>query len=79
MKPFVYQGVKVKDNYKVVSSEGQTVKENVHFDFVEGMEKSRLELRAVARKRRRRDLTSPMGCVFEFVILMIVGKQQAKK
>jgi len=50
MKPFVYQGVKVKDNYKVVSSEGQTVKENVHFDFVEGMEKSRLELRAVARK-----------------------------
>ena len=50
MKPFVYQGVKVKDNYKVVSSEGQTVKENVHFDFVEGMEKSRLELRAIARK-----------------------------
>ena len=34
MKPFVYQGVKVKDNYKVVSSEGQTVKENIHFDFV---------------------------------------------
>ena len=50
MKPFIYQGVKVKDNYKVVSSEGQTVKENVHFDFVEGMEKSRLELRAIARK-----------------------------
>ena len=50
MKPFVYQGVKVKDNYKVVSSEGQTVKENVHFDFVEGMEKSHLELRAIARK-----------------------------
>ena len=50
MKPFVYQGVKVKDNYKVVSSEGQTVKENIHFDFVEGMEKSRLELRAIARK-----------------------------
>ena len=50
MKPFVYQGVKVKDNYKVVSSEGQTVKENIHFDFVEGMEKSHLELRAIARK-----------------------------
>ena len=50
MKPFVYQGVKVKDNYKVVSSEGQTVKENIHFEFVEGMEKSHLELRAVARK-----------------------------
>ena len=50
MKPFVYQGEKVKDNYKVVSSDGQTVKENIHFDFVEGMEKSHLELRALARK-----------------------------
>ena len=50
MKPFVYQGEKVKDNYKVVSSDGQTVKEKVHFDYVPGMEKSRLELRGVARK-----------------------------
>ena len=50
MKPFVYQGEKVKDNYKVVSKDGQTVKEKVHFEFVEGMEKSRLELRAIARK-----------------------------
>ena len=50
MKPFVYQGEKVKDNYKVVSSAGQTVTERVHFDYVPGMEKSHLELRAVARK-----------------------------
>ena len=50
MKPFIYQGEKVKDNYKVVSSDGQTVKERVHFDYVPGMEKSRLELRGVARK-----------------------------
>ena len=50
MKPFVYQGEKVKDNYKVVSSAGQTVSERVHFDYVPGMEKSRLELRGVARK-----------------------------
>ena len=50
MKPFVYQGEKVKDNYKVVSSAGQTVKERVHFDYVPGMEKSHLELRGVARK-----------------------------
>ena len=50
MKPFVYQGEKVKDNYKVVSSAGQTVKEKVHFDYVPGMEQSRLELRGVARK-----------------------------
>ena len=50
MKPFIYQGDKVKDNYKVVSSDGQTVSERVHFDYVPGMEKSRLELRGVARK-----------------------------
>ena len=45
MKPFKYQGEKVKDNYKVVSSNGQKVTEKVHFDYVEGMEKSYLELR----------------------------------
>ena len=50
MKPFIYQGEKVKDNYKVVSSEGQTVTERIHFDYVPGMEKSHLELRGVARK-----------------------------
>ena len=50
MKPFIYQGEKVKDNYKVVSSAGQTVKERVEFDYVEGMEKSHLELRGIARK-----------------------------
>jgi tetratricopeptide (TPR) repeat protein len=50
MKPFVYQGEKVKDNYKVVSSAGQTVSERVHFDYVPGMEKSHLELRGIARK-----------------------------
>ena len=53
MKPFMYQGEKVKDNYKVVSSKGQTVTERVHFDFVDGMEKARLELRGVASKGNR--------------------------
>ena len=46
MAPLKYQGEKVKDNYKVVSSAGQTVTEKLHFDYVEGMEKSQLELRA---------------------------------
>ena len=50
MKPFIYQGEKVKDNYKVVSSDGQTVTERLHFDYVPGMEKSHLELRGIARK-----------------------------
>ncbi len=46
MKEFVYQGEKVKDNYKLVSSDGQTVTEKVHFDYVKGMEKCYLELRS---------------------------------
>jgi tetratricopeptide (TPR) repeat protein len=49
----VYQGEKVKNNYKVVPSDGATVKENLHFTFVPGMEKSYLELRGVARFKNR--------------------------
>lgn len=45
MRPFMYQGEKVKDNYKAVSSKGQTVRERVYFDYVEGMESARLVLR----------------------------------
>ena len=45
MKPFKYQGEKVKDNYKVVSADGQKVVEKLHFDYVEGMENCYLELR----------------------------------
>ena len=45
----IYQGEKVKDNYRVVSSDGQTVTAPVHFEFVEGMEKCHLELRGVAK------------------------------
>lgn len=45
MQPFIYQGEKVKDNYKSVSSDGQSVREHIHFEYVEGMEKAHLELR----------------------------------
>ena len=45
LKPLRYQGEKVRNNYKVVSSDGQIVTEKLHFDYVEGMEKSYLELR----------------------------------
>lgn len=51
--PLMYQGEKVKDNYKVVSKAGGVVNEKVHFDFVEGMEKSHLELRGVARYKKK--------------------------
>ena len=49
MPALIYQGEKVKDNYKVVSSQGQTVTEKLHFDYVEGMEKCYLELRGVVK------------------------------
>ena len=48
-----YQGEKVKDNNKVVSSNGQTVTENLVFDYVEGMENSYLELRGVAKVKKK--------------------------
>ncbi|MBR1575459.1 MAG: hypothetical protein IJ654_03305 [Bacteroidales bacterium] len=53
MAPLYYQGEKVKDNYKVVPSDGATVKENLRFTFVPGMEKSYLELRGVAMLKGR--------------------------
>ena len=48
-----YQGEKVKDNFKVVSSAGQTVNEKLTFDFVEGMEKCYLELRGVVKAKKK--------------------------
>ena len=40
-----YQGEKVKDNFKVVPSDGGTVAERVRFAYQEGMEDCYLELR----------------------------------
>ena len=48
-----YQGEKVKDNYKVVSSDGQTVTEKLSFDYEKGMESCSLELRAIARAKKK--------------------------
>ncbi len=53
MAPFTYQGEDVKDNYKVVPSEGSTVTEKVSFDYVPGMEKSYLELRGVVKYKNK--------------------------
>ncbi|MBQ6286330.1 MAG: hypothetical protein IJK73_01570 [Bacteroidales bacterium] len=49
MAPLMYQGEKVKDNYKVVPKAGSTITEKLHFNFVDGMEQSHLELRGVAK------------------------------
>lgn len=53
MTPFMYQGEKVKDNYKVVAKDGGTVTEKVHFDYVEGMEQSHLELRGIVKYKAK--------------------------
>ena len=53
MTPFMYQGEKVKDNYKVVAKAGGTVTEKVHFDYVKGMEQSHLELRGIAKYKKK--------------------------
>ena len=47
MAPFMYQGERVQDNYKVVPSIGGSVIERVHFNYVPGMEKAYLELRGI--------------------------------
>lgn len=53
-KTFTYQGDKVKDNYKVISSKTDAdVTENVAFDYVPGVEKSYLELRSVAHYKNK--------------------------
>ena len=44
----VYQGEKVMDNFKVVSSYGGTVREQFAFDYEEGVGQARLELRGIA-------------------------------
>lgn len=53
MQPFVYQGEKVKDNYKVVGKDGASISEKVHFTYVEGMEKASLVLRTKASNGKK--------------------------
>ena len=44
----IYQGEKVMDNFKVVPSTGGVVREQFAFDYEEGVEQARLELRGIA-------------------------------
>ena len=79
----IYQGEKVKDNYRVVSSDGQTVTASVHFDYVEGMEKCHLELRGVAKgKGKSVKLPSKKvadGCNTTYMLAKGDGALQYKK
>ena len=50
-EPWVFQGEKVKENNILVPKTGATVKKSLCFEFREGMQVSRLELRAQASYR----------------------------
>lgn len=54
MDSFFFQGEKVKDNYEVVPSDGATITRKLSFDYAPGMEKSYLELRAVATDGKKK-------------------------
>lgn len=51
---FVYQGEKVKDNYKTVAYAGGTVKEHLEFAYEPGVENSHLELRSIVYYGKKR-------------------------
>ena len=48
MEPIMFQGEKVKNNYRVIKKDGATVNQHVCFPYKEGMAKSHLELRGRA-------------------------------
>lgn len=82
MKPYIFQGEKVKDNYIVVSSEGQTVKRPVSFDYVKGMEKAHLELRGIVRFKNK-TYTLPVkkvadGCNTTYMLVESEGEVSYK-
>ena len=58
-EPFVYQGEKIADNFKTVSKkDGATIRENVQFSYVPGMEKCQLVARAKVNDGKK-DYTYP--------------------
>lgn len=58
-EPFVYQGEKIADNFKTVSKKnGATIRENVRFSYVPGMEKCQLVARAKVNDGKK-DYTYP--------------------
>ena len=51
--PLMYQGEKVKDNYKPVAKSGGIVNEKIVFPFKPGMEQSHMELRGTVRYKAK--------------------------
>lgn len=60
LDPIMLQGEKVTENYTVVPKTGATINKSLSFDYVEGMEQSRLEVRmTVIYKDKRTPFVSP--------------------
>ena len=77
-----YQGDKVKDNYKVVSSAGATITEKLTFAYTPGCEKSHLELRGVVHYK---DKDYPIdaikvadGCLATYMLADMDGVYEPK-
>ena len=53
MKPVMFQGEKVKDNYKTVAKAGATLSQKLHFTYEEGMEQCQLVLRSTVKLKKK--------------------------
>lgn len=77
-----YQGDKVKDNYKVVSSEGATITEKLCFDYKPGCEKAYLELRSTIHYKKKDYPVDPVkvadGCIATYQLADLGGVYSRK-
>ena len=77
-----YQGDKVKDNFKVVSSAGATVTERLNFPYAPGCEKARLELRPVIHYKNKDYPVDPVkvadGCIATYQLAQLGGVYKVK-
>ncbi len=77
-----YQGDKVKDNFKVVSSAGTTVTEKLVFPYKPGCEKARLELRSVVHFKDKDYPVDPVkvadGCIATYQLADLNGVYKLK-
>ena len=81
-KTLQYQGDKVKDNFKVVSSEGATINERLEFPYKPGCEKARLELRSVIHFKDKNYDVDPVkvadGCIATYQLASAGGLKEVK-
>ena len=77
-----YQGDKVKDNFKVVSSDGSTITEKLSFKYVPGCEKARLELRGKVYYKDKSYEAGPVkvadGCIATYQLANAGGLYDLK-